>query len=107
MHFQSCGAPIFFGLFVFPAMTYLFLVLKTDLLTSPYNQDSLCQPAGSCISLQAQGEAEEVADMGEALGKPELFVVHWERGRYIFTYCKVFALLSKVNLSCFQPAKTY
>ena len=67
-------------------MTYLFLVLKTDLLTSPYNQDSLCQPAGSCISLQAQGEAEEVVDMGEVLGKPELFVVHWERGRYIFTY---------------------
>ena len=89
MHFQTCGAPIFlpfFGIFVFHAMTYLFLVLKTDLLTSPYNQDSLCQPAGSCISLQAQGEAEEVADMGEVLGKPELFVVHWERGRYIFTY---------------------
>ena len=68
------------------SIVYLFLVLKTDLLTSPYNQDSLCQPAGSCISLQAQGEAEEVADMGEALGKPELFAVHWERGRYIFTY---------------------
>ena len=43
--------------------------------------------AGPCAEVVGRcWEAEEVVDMGEVLGKPELFVVHWERGRHIFTY---------------------